>query len=126
MTEPERRERKNELVRQRERNWSREKEHIVKLPDIIEIQKTSDDVPSPLHPVVSDDESDSDSLVSQHESEGDKLEDDASITPTPPQSPEGAPVEAPQSPEGAPAEASPQRPIWKRDKDNRLKRSKLN
>ena len=101
------------MVCQRERNWSREKEHIVKLPDIIEIQKTSDDVPSPLHPVVSDDESDSDSLVSQHESEGEQLEDNASIIPTPPQSPEGYPIEAPQSLEGAPVEASPQHPIWK-------------
>ena len=37
LTEPERRKHKNELVCQRKHNWSREKEHIVKLPDIIEI-----------------------------------------------------------------------------------------
>jgi len=134
LTEPERRNRRDELSKQRERNEQSMRERNQQLPDqqlpdIIPL--TNDDALPPSGPVVSDDE---DSLPGAQESEGevfgpadDHFDDNDGQSIQQPQSP---PQPASASPEGAPEGARSRRrsrrPIWERDSNDRLRRLNLN
>lgn len=143
LTEPERRERKQQLSDQRRRYREEQREVDSRLPDIIPLN-TKDDGRAPSGPCVSDDEASvgDDSIARPlQESEGESSPRGAPSgmptgsprtaprtppTPEPNPSPRSEPSTPPEgatSPEGA--STPPRRPMWERDEKNRLRRAAL-
>ena len=134
-----RQEQKDKLGKQRHRQDQRiiERKNSVPEPESIPLN-TKDDPPPIGDPISDDDISDNYSFVeSPHtESEVDFFEDVAPAappTPLPPEapniSPEGETVPPNPSPEGdnpSPEGDNSRNPVWTRDKNNRVKRLKLN
>ena len=124
---------------QRQERRIQQKNRFVPVPEQETIPLNTKDDPPPFGAPISDDESsDCDSFVKlpHAESEGDLFEDFAPAAPQspfPPEAPniapEGASVPPNPLPEGAnryPEIDNSRNPIWKRDKNKRLKRLKLN